>query len=934
VNTPRNNSVLYLCKQRLDTPAVRLLLGVTLALGVALALVWGLAGACVPAVRAVPMGSVIYVDRDATGAGTGLSWTDAYARLQDGLDAAGPGDEIWVAEGVYTPTAGVTRTATFQLKSGVALYGGFAATEVTRTQRNWETHVTVLSGDLDGNDGTDVHSVVTATENITGANAYHVVVGSGVTGTAVLDGFYITAGHADAVLYPDYDGGGMFNYGGSPTLANVIFSGNAANEGGGMANTYSSSPILMNVIFSSNSAQGRGGGIYNWYGSNPTLTNVTFSGNSADHYGGGMYNHRYSSPMLTGVTFSGNSAGNLGGGMYNEENNPVLMDVTFSDNIADQGGGMYNFVRSSPILTNAIFSDNFAKWDGGGMYNSDSNPVLTNVIFNGNSAGWSGGGMHNTFCSPTLRGVIFSFNSADDFGGGGMANLWSNPTLIDVTFSGDSANTCGGGMANDISSPTLVNVTFSGNSAGDDGGGMHNWDSSPTLVNVTFSNNSAECGGGMYNWDSSPTLTHVTFSGNSAISGVGIYSTQNSSPTVRNTLFVRSSTGNNCTGDAFAAGSGHNLADDGSCGASTAQSAYINLGPLGDYGGDTQTVPLLPGSAAIDASDPAYCPATDQRGAGRVGTCDIGAFEAQGFTLAALGGSGQSTPITRMFPQPLQVGATSVVSPADPVDGGTVTFAAPVSGASIAPPVYTATIGGGAAALTATANCVVGGPYTVTAGTAGAAKGVDFALTNTQGLVSTTTTLDSAPNPSPYGQGVIFTATATSICGAPIGDVTFYDHGVLLDTVMLGGSGIATTTAAALAPGTHPITVTYGGDASFDPSTSDMLNQVVDNTPPVAAVDNYTSTGDVPLIVAAPGVLGNDTDTEGNPLTAILDADVLTGTLDLDADGSFVYTPPPDYAGVVTFTYHASDGYADSNVVQVTIAVQDFRVYLPLVIRE
>jgi predicted outer membrane repeat protein len=902
MNTPRDRSVLYLCKQRLDTPGARLLLGMALALGVTLALVWGLAGARLSAARAAPPDNVIHVDRDATGTGTGLSWTDAYTRLQDALDAAGPGDEIWVAEGVYTPTAGVTRTATFQLKSGVALYGGFAAAEVTRTQRNWDLHVTVLSGDLDGNDVTDAQGVVTATANITGSNAYHVVVGSGVTGTAVLDGFSITAGNAYGFF--DDDGGGMFNDGGSPTLANVTFSGNSAYDGGGMYNRGDSCPTLTNVTFSDNSAGFLGGGMYNNV-STPTLTNVTFSGNYTDFPGGGMYNWS-SNPVLTDVTFSGNSAG-YGGGMYNRESSPTLTRVTFSSNSADAGGGMDN-ESSSPVLITVTFDGNSAGNQGGGMRNHyNSNPTLTSVTFNGNSAEHGGGGMYNRESSPTLTSVAFSSNSADNDGGGmynwssspvltnvtfsdnssgfggGLSNWDGNPVLTNVTFSGNTADTDGGGMHNSYnSSPKLMNVTFSGNSVDDDGGGMYNsYNSSPKLMNVTFSSNSAEygggmhssgnpeltnvtfssnsaeygggmyneggsptltgvtfsgntasvSGGGMYNWTSSnPMLANVTFSGNSADEGGGVYK-DSSSPTVRNTLFVRGAAGDNCAGDAFAAGSTHNLADDGSCGSSTTQSSAINPGALGDYGGDTQTVPLLPGSSAIDAGDPTYCPATDQRGAGRVGVCDIGAFEAQGFTLIMLGGSGQITTVTHPFPQSLRVGVTSDAAPPDPVDGGMVIFTAPASGAGTTPAVYTATIGSGSAVVSATANTIAGGPYTVTAGTAGAAAGVDFTLTNTPGLMSTTTALDLAPNPSLFGQSVVFTATVTSIGGAPTGNVAFYDDGGLLGTGTLDGSGVAIYTTAVLAAGTHPITATYGGDASFETSTSEVLSQVV--RPPV-----------------------------------------------------------------------------------------------------
>ena len=86
-------------------------------------------------VRSVRRGSgdIIVVDKDATGAETGESWEDAFTKLQDALDIAA-GAEIWVAEGVYYPDEGTgqtdgDRTATFQLKQGVTIYGGFDGTE-------------------------------------------------------------------------------------------------------------------------------------------------------------------------------------------------------------------------------------------------------------------------------------------------------------------------------------------------------------------------------------------------------------------------------------------------------------------------------------------------------------------------------------------------------------------------------------------------------------------------------------------------------------------------------------------------------------------------------------------------------------------------------------------------------------------------------------
>ena len=108
------------------------------------------------------------------------------------------------------------------------------------------------------------------------------------------------------------------------------------------------------------------------------------------------------------------------------------------------------------------------------------------------------------------------------------------------------------------------------------------------------------------------------------------------------------------------------------------------LAPLGDYGGPTQTMALLPGSPAIDAGNNALIPAgvtTDQRGPPRIvnGTVDIGAFESSGFTIAVTSGSGQTA--AGAFAAPLVVTVTAN-NPNEPVAGGLVTFTPPASGAS------------------------------------------------------------------------------------------------------------------------------------------------------------------------------------------------------------------------------------------------------------
>lgn len=101
------------------------------------------------------------------------------------------------------------------------------------------------------------------------------------------------------------------------------------------------------------------------------------------------------------------------------------------------------------------------------------------------------------------------------------------------------------------------------------------------------------------------------------------------------------------------------------------------------------------------------------------------------------------------------------------------------------------------------------------------------------------------------------------------------------------------------------------------------LNLSTVNVAPVAVEDTYSTDEDVTLTVAAPGVLGNDTDGNGNTLTAVLVTDVLPaqGTLTLNANGSFTFVPALNFSGEVTFTYKANDGLLDSNTVTVTITV-------------
>ncbi|MBA7711450.1 hypothetical protein ES703_120413 [subsurface metagenome] len=285
----------------------------------------------------------IFVDADAIGANDGTNWANAYNYLKDALAVAQDGDEIWVAEGIYKPDQGGgivpgNRYATFQLKNGVTIKGGYTGYgEEVPNQRNVGLYKTILSGDLDGNDVENIDPCDLLGHPSRAENSYQVVTGSATDGTAVLEGFTITGGNADG-SYPRDIGGGMYNYAGSPTLTNCTFSGNSAlNYGGAMYNTGYSSPMLTNCTFRDNAVTDSGGGMFNDEHSSPTVTNCTFTGNSAGNYGGGMHNSESSSPTLTNCILWADSAPNEPE-IYNSLSTPT---VTYSDieGCGGSGGG-------------------------------------------------------------------------------------------------------------------------------------------------------------------------------------------------------------------------------------------------------------------------------------------------------------------------------------------------------------------------------------------------------------------------------------------------------------------------------------------------------------------------------------------------------------------------------------------------------------------
>jgi hypothetical protein len=201
------------------------------------------------------MSTTIYVDANATGLADGSSWQDAYQNLQQALASAGAGTEIHLADGTYYPSTSGDKSASFQMKNGVALRGGYAGVGAADPNaRDTVLHPSVLSGFLG-----------------TGVNSDDVVCGDGADATAVLDGVTVTGGHGVSFF-----GGGMRIVTGSPTITGCTFLANGTWNAGGGIYINGGSPAISDCRFVFN-----GGGIYAINGS-VHITRCAFESNSSD----------------------------------------------------------------------------------------------------------------------------------------------------------------------------------------------------------------------------------------------------------------------------------------------------------------------------------------------------------------------------------------------------------------------------------------------------------------------------------------------------------------------------------------------------------------------------------------------------------------------------------------------------------------------------
>lgn len=397
-------------------------------------------------------GPRFYVNAAATGKNTGKTWADAFTSLNRALSAGaatGGVKEIWVARGTYTPAGpGGDRTASFRLISGAVMYGGFAGTETSLSQRNPAVNVTILSGDLNGNDAQAAKTTATSD------NSYHVVDASGVAAGTLLDGFTVSGGVA-AGSGEAANGGGLYINAGRPTLRNLKITGNQTGDG-------------PDTVTLSNAGAGVGAGIYCTTGSQVKLILCTISGNRTGHGG------RSNTVSASNPVFNYGNGGN-GGGIFSRGSALTLTTCTVAGNVTGYGGtvlgaitaghgghgaGIYGEAGSSFAVSDSTISGNVT---GTGV-NADQGDTYAGGN-GGNGAGFYATGSAASFINTQITNNVTGAGACGLFGGAGGSGAGiyfaQGTSPLTLTRSAVSKNTTGlGGGSRGLTGP------------GGDGGGI------------------------------------------------------------------------------------------------------------------------------------------------------------------------------------------------------------------------------------------------------------------------------------------------------------------------------------------------------------------------------------------------------------------------------------------------------------------------------
>lgn len=663
-----------------------------------------------------------------------------------------------------------------------------------------------------------------------------------------------------------------------------------------------------------------------------TVTTSTFYSNSTGYLGGAIHIES-GSLSVTGSDFNSNMTENEGGAISLASSaSATIADSTIVSNTSPIGNAGAVVNRGQLTISNTTIAQNSAKRYAGAIANWGSGTlnISNSQIYDNHTLadGFSGGAIYSTSPLTVTNSTIYS-NSTIGAGGSGGAIDGEGTilTIADSLFRDNQATALGGAVAAAATKASIINTTFDNNYAISMGGAVQNYQPLAISNSTFISNTAGSYGGALSNsFVGVVTITNTTIISNAAALG-GALSQQGSPISVVNTLIAFNGS-NNCSGSITNVG--HNLDSGSSCNFGTNNGSQSNIsvarfGQLQNNGGSTPTLMLFAQNPAINGGDNSYCPATDQRGIARpqFGICDIGAVERNSNSAPQALDNSYTIDEDGL----LTISASGLLENDSDSDGdqfSAMIVDAPLTGTlslnSDGGFVYTPTVdfhGDITFTYQATDTLDLSNQATVT---------ITIASINDQPIASDDNyTIDEDASLMITATGVLSndldvdgdTLAASLISDVSEGNLTLQGDGSFVYTPTVDFHGV--------------VTFTYQAEDATTVSNLATVTITVNsiNDVPVAVDNSYSTLIDTSLVVNASGVLDNDSDADHDALSAILVDAPNSGTLILESNGSFVYTPTIGVTGEITFSYQATDAVDLSNLAIVTVTVSAVPVPTP-----